>query len=99
MAFLSRLERDHRDRLHLYPASEKQRLPLSTLVGKSNAEQIYACGPERLLDALEDATSNNPEKLHIEQLVRTSPVTAKKESVAPVRCPWLQAISTIGTRY
>lgn len=74
MAFLSRLERDHSDRLHLYPASEKQRLPLSTLVGKSNAEQIYACGPERLLDALEDATSNNPEKLHIEHFTATGAV-------------------------
>ncbi|MCM0613204.1 cytochrome P450/oxidoreductase [Marinobacter sediminum] len=74
MAFLSRLERDHGDRLHLYPADENRRLSLSTVVAEGSAAQIYACGPERLLDALEDVTSDHPETLHIEHFTATGAV-------------------------
>ena len=74
MALLSRLESDHSSRLHLYPASENRRLSLSTVAGKDNATQIYACGPEHLLDALEEATSDYPETLHVEHFTATGAI-------------------------
>ncbi|HEV7371768.1 cytochrome P450/oxidoreductase [Arenibaculum sp.] len=62
MAFVDRLRRDHGDRLHLYPAADGRRLDLAALLREPRpGEQIYACGPERLLAALEALTRDRPE--------------------------------------
>ncbi|PXY27739.1 cytochrome P450/oxidoreductase [Prauserella muralis] len=72
MAFLDRLHRDHGDRLHLYPGSEGARLDVSTLAGADDGTQVYACGPKRLLTALERQARSWPEDtLHIEHFTTT----------------------------
>ncbi|MDF0750034.1 cytochrome P450/oxidoreductase [Marinobacter sp. 71-i] len=68
MAFLDRLVAAHGDRLYLYPGDEGERLRINAVIGELAAgRQIYACGPERLLEALELATNDWPAGvLHIE---------------------------------
>lgn len=67
MAFLDRLERDHGSRLHVYAKEWSQRLDIGSLLGGSPAtSQLYACGPERLLVALQQEMADCPERLHIE---------------------------------
>jgi cytochrome P450/ferredoxin-NADP reductase len=67
MAFLERLRRDHGDRLHLYGKTEGGRLDLGAVVAAAQeAAEIYACGPDRLLAALEQCVRDRPERLHIE---------------------------------
>jgi ferredoxin-NADP reductase len=62
MAFVERLQRDHGERLRLYPSADGVRLDLPALLAKpSPGTQIYACGPERLLDALAELTRAWPE--------------------------------------
>jgi len=67
MAFLDRLRRAHGDVLHLYPADEGRRLAVEALAGATPAAcAIYACGPERLLSALQAAFADWPGGLHVE---------------------------------
>jgi ferredoxin len=66
MAFLDRLQRDHADALHLYPKDEGARPDLARLVARRGNAQIYACGPERMLDALAELTADAPEALRVE---------------------------------
>ncbi len=73
MAFLDRLRRDHGDRLHLYPALEGRRLDAAAVIGASMADaQIYACGPGRLLGALEAIMRDQPARLHVEHFSAAS---------------------------
>ena len=69
MAFLARLQRDHGNQLHLYPSQDGQRLDLRTCLNRVGpAGQVYACGPERLLNNLLDLTRDWPSNLlHIER--------------------------------
>ena len=73
MAFVERLQRDHGDRLNLYPAQEGRRLNLEALLREPReGEQIYACGPERLLTSLEALTRDWPKNvLHVEHFTST----------------------------
>ena len=67
MAFVARLQRDHGCRLHLYAKLDGQRLDLAAVIAASPEDaQIYACGPERLLTALEGLTADRPARLHLE---------------------------------
>ncbi len=68
MAFLDRLAAEHGDHLHLYPRDEGARLQLDAAIGAPvEGRQIYACGPGRLLEALELATNGWPAgMLHVE---------------------------------
>lgn len=68
MAFVERLQRDHGERLTLYPRSEGRRMNLGALVAAlGTGWQIYACGPERLLAELAELTRGLPEgALHVE---------------------------------
>lgn len=67
MAFVARLQRDHGNCLHLYPKLDGRRLDADAVVGAAHADaQIYACGPERLLEALEHIVRDRPERLHVE---------------------------------
>lgn len=62
MAFLDRLARDHGDAVTLYPADQGRKLDVAGLVASlPEAAQVYACGPQRLLDALEGLTADLPE--------------------------------------
>lgn len=72
LPLLNRLERDHGDRLHLYPTSEGRRIDLPALVKKRDSAQIYACGPERLLTELETLTRHCPSALHVEYFIAAS---------------------------
>lgn len=69
MGYLDRLERDHGTALHTYVSSEDNRLDLATLCANLDAAtQVYACGPERLVDELENLAEqwDDPGALHVE---------------------------------
>ncbi|OCI90892.1 cytochrome [Agrobacterium sp. 13-626] len=67
MAFLNRLVDDHGPRLSLYPADEGVRLHIADLTaGIQTEDRIYACGPDRLLDALALTMEACPDQLHTE---------------------------------
>ncbi|MDQ7735074.1 cytochrome P450/oxidoreductase [Halomonas sp. SpR1] len=74
MAFLNRVERDHSAALAVHAGDEGCRLDLlSTLSGLVEGEQVYACGPERLLEALESQAVSLPEgTLHVEHFTARS---------------------------
>lgn len=62
MAFVDRLRRDHGDRLRLYDKAAGGRMVLPEVVAGGRAGRpVYACGPERLLDALLDLSRDWPE--------------------------------------
>lgn len=69
MALLDRVERDHGDRLLLHPKDEGRRMDLSAVVsGLTGDQQVYACGPERLLESLDELSAGWPEnRLHVER--------------------------------
>ena len=67
MAFLERLRRDHGPRLRLYPKNEGARLELEAVLAEAPAQaHVYACGPARLLAALEALMRGREENLHVE---------------------------------
>ncbi|WP_321393577.1 cytochrome P450/oxidoreductase [Emcibacter sp.] len=62
MSFVDRLKRNHADRLHLYPKNQGQRLELTQLTADLPSDRkIYACGPDRMLEALEELSASWPE--------------------------------------
>jgi len=62
MAFLGRLRRDHGDRLTLYRSAEGTRLDIARLLAEpQEGTQIYVCGPQRMLDAVAEATRHWPD--------------------------------------
>lgn len=68
MAFLDRLESDHAGHVTIYAKDEGKRADLAALVaGLPEGGQIYCCGPERMIAALEDLTTDKAEgTLHFE---------------------------------
>lgn len=68
MALLERVERDHGAALGLHVKDEGNRMDLSAeLADLPVGTQVYCCGPERMLQALEDLAENWPEdRLHVE---------------------------------
>jgi cytochrome P450/ferredoxin-NADP reductase len=67
MAFRERLERGHGSRLHVYSKADGSRLDLEAAIAAAAPDaQIYACGPARLLAALEGLMRGCPERLHVE---------------------------------
>lgn len=73
MAFLDRLERDHGGRVTTYAKSEGQRLDLRATLGNLEAgTQVYVCGPNRLVEAVEDIAEDwDPDALHVEHFSST----------------------------
>jgi ferredoxin-NADP reductase len=73
MAFLDELAELHGDRLHIYATDEGKRNDFNILLGTPDpAVQIYACGPMRMLQALETCCAPWPEdSLRIEHFVST----------------------------
>lgn len=67
MAFRERLERNHGSRLHFHGKEDGGRLDLEAAIAAASLEaQIYACGPTRLLAAMEKLMVGCPERLHVE---------------------------------
>lgn len=68
MALLARLERDHGERLTTYVKSEGRRMDLPARLARVDAAtRVYACGPERLMAALQELSTGWPEGvLHLE---------------------------------
>ncbi|WP_421955918.1 cytochrome P450/oxidoreductase [Polaromonas sp.] len=73
MPFLDDLRDLHGEQLHVYSGEEGQRNDIPALLATpEEGTQIYACGPVRMLQALESATSHWPAgALHIEHFVST----------------------------
>jgi ferredoxin-NADP reductase len=73
MAFLDDLAALHGDRLHVYAADEGRRNDFDALLAQPiPAAKVYACGPVRMLEALEQACAAWPEDaLRIEHFVST----------------------------
>lgn len=62
MAFLDELAQLHGARLHVYAKDEGQRNDFGQLLGQpQDGTQIYACGPVRMLEALEACCERWPE--------------------------------------
>lgn len=62
MAYLDRAARDHGAVLSVYAKEDGQRMDLPGMVGAlPEGGQVYACGPERMITALEDLTVCLPE--------------------------------------
>ncbi|PLS21580.1 cytochrome P450/oxidoreductase [Neptunicoccus cionae] len=62
MAFIDRLKADHSGALTLYSDEEQAFMDLPAMVaGLKAGAQIYACGPQGLLRALEDLTAGLPD--------------------------------------
>ncbi|MBL0421502.1 cytochrome P450/oxidoreductase [Ramlibacter sp. AW1] len=68
MALLDRLEREHGGHLTLYVKAEGRRMDLPTVLAHvDGATRVYACGPDRLIDELENLSERWPEGvLHFE---------------------------------
>lgn len=73
MAYLDELSQLHGARLHVYAKDEGRRNDFSQLLGQPQAEtQVYACGPVRMLEALEACCEKWPEDaLRIEHFQST----------------------------
>ncbi|MFT4099745.1 MAG: cytochrome P450/oxidoreductase [Burkholderiaceae bacterium] len=62
LAFVDELGALHGERLHLHLSDEGSRLDVSTLLATPDAgTRVFACGPMRLLDALEAACAHWPD--------------------------------------
>jgi cytochrome P450/ferredoxin-NADP reductase len=62
MPLLDRVKRDHGKNLFLHPKNEGQRMNLAVeLEDLPTGQQIYACGPECLLDALDEMAVQWPD--------------------------------------
>ncbi|MGW0082877.1 PDR/VanB family oxidoreductase [Streptomyces sp. NPDC003393] len=74
MAFAEELLRDHPDRVELRPQDECGLLDLDALLGSPRHDTaVYCCGPEALLDAVEQRCARWPEgALHLERFVPKS---------------------------
>jgi len=79
MAFVNRIEQDHAGRFELYPKSEGKRADLQSLVTTADANtRIYVCGPDRMIEMLEELCASLPENvLHFEHFA------AKHETYDP----------------
>lgn len=73
MAFLEELTALHGDRLHVHAGAEGNRVDLAALLSVPSAgTQVYACGPVRLLRALEAHCAQWPaDTLHVEHFEST----------------------------
>ncbi|WP_447554414.1 cytochrome P450 [Vreelandella sp. EE22] len=84
MAFLERVERDHDAALTVHVGNEGSRLDLpNALSDLSEGEQVYSCGPERMLEALEMLAMGWPEgTLHVEHFAARSSILDPKNEHA-----------------
>ncbi|HEY8317838.1 MAG TPA: PDR/VanB family oxidoreductase [Amnibacterium sp.] len=68
MAFLEELVGRHRDRVQVFAGDEGVRADIPALLAESPDAVVYACGPARLLAAVEEACAGRPSgHLHLER--------------------------------
>jgi ferredoxin-NADP reductase len=68
MAFAAELAAAHPDRVRVHAADEEGRLDVVALVSETDAATaVYACGPSRLIDAIEAALPPASAQLHVER--------------------------------
>ena len=76
-AFLDALRELHGERLRLHVSDEGSRNDFEALLASPRDDtRIYACGPERMLDALQKAVERagwRPEALHVEHFSNVAP--------------------------
>ena len=86
MVFLSELE-GYGDKVHLFAADTGSRINLAELVAALPEEtEVYACGPENLLNELEEVCGA-PHVLHLERFkAKARPATAGGDSPIEVSC-------------
>ena len=72
MAFLDALAATHGERLHVYASQDGPRANFSELLAVPDAAtQIYACGPQQMLEALTESTRQWPaDALRVEHFLR-----------------------------
>jgi len=78
MAFGSDIER-YGDRVRVYVSSEGERMALPDIVAAASAAAIYACGPTRLLDALEAEVEGSDCILHVERFTNANVVASEAD--------------------
>lgn len=78
MAFGADLER-YGDHVRVYVSAEGQRMALHDIVADAADAPIYACGPERLLDALEEAADAAGATLHVERFTNANIVSTEAD--------------------
>ncbi|GAA5162145.1 MULTISPECIES: PDR/VanB family oxidoreductase [Amycolatopsis] len=86
MAFLEEL-RDYEDRVFVYPENEVGLIPLDDWLGTPrDGTEVYACGPEPLLSAVEARTAHwRPGTLHLERF-KARPKPAAEDTAVEVVC-------------
>lgn len=78
MAFGADLER-YGDRVRVYVSSEGERMAVPAIVASSNGAVMYACGPSRLLDALEAEASGADCTLVVERFTNENAVASESD--------------------
>ncbi len=86
LAFVDALKRSHGSRLHVYVSDEGNRNNFDELLARPEAGvQIYACGPSRMLDALQEVVDRHgwsEAALHAEHFVNVSSLLDPEHEVA-----------------
>ncbi|MFH8251137.1 PDR/VanB family oxidoreductase [Microbacterium sp. B2969] len=78
MAFGGHLEQ-YGDRVRVYVGSQGQRMAVPRIVAGAGDAVIYACGPSRLLDALEAEAESAGVELVVERFVNDAVVTSEDD--------------------
>jgi ferredoxin len=78
MAFGGDVDR-YGDRVRVYVSSKGERMALPAIVADATGAVIYACGPTRLLDALEAEVAGRDCTLHIERFTNANVVTSEAD--------------------
>ncbi|GAA3692181.1 PDR/VanB family oxidoreductase [Arthrobacter ginkgonis] len=78
MAFTGELE-PYAGRTFFYPADQGKRMELQEIVRNAGQAVTYACGPNRLLDALQAAADRHGRDLRVERFVNGNIVTAASD--------------------
>lgn len=84
MALLDRVIADHGEALSLHISDEGSRIDLAVTLAELRAgDQLYSCGPERMLEALDEMSGNWPEgTLHVEHFTTRSTILDPEEEHA-----------------
>jgi ferredoxin-NADP reductase len=78
MAFRAHLD-GYGDRVRIYASSAGQRMALREIVEDDAGAVIYACGPARLLDELEDLADSADRELVVERFTNENIVTSEDD--------------------
>ena len=94
MAFGADLAR-YGDRVRVYAGSEGERMALPGIVADAAGAVLYACGPARLLDALEAEAAGSDVALHVERFTNDNIVAGEADHPFEVELALLGKTITI----